>query len=154
MGRGCRCLRRIAYLPGSPVPDSTSSPVAVVADTIVRTVELGVTITNAAVDGDITVVLCDLLTEGPQSCPGCGGEAVYRDTVIRRVTDVPVVGHPPSAAGPSTALPLHHQRLLAVRLQSQHFPPGPAGMVDHAAVRAPHHDPGQHCHIWLTIVRQ
>ena len=76
------------------MPDSTSSPVAVVADTIVRTVELGVTITNAAVDGDITVVFCDLLTDGPQSCPGCGGEAVYRDTVIRRVTDVPVVGHP------------------------------------------------------------
>ena len=32
------------------MPDSTSLPAAVVADTIVRTVELGVTITDAAVD--------------------------------------------------------------------------------------------------------
>jgi transposase len=94
VGRGCRCLRRIAYLPGNPVSDSTSSAAAVVADTIVRTVELGVTITDAAVDGDVTVVFCDLLTEGRQSCPGCGGEGRYRDTVIRKVTDVPVVGHP------------------------------------------------------------
>ena len=34
--------------------DPTSSPAAVVADTIMRTVELGVTITDAAVDGDVT----------------------------------------------------------------------------------------------------
>ena len=74
--------------------DPTSSPAAVVADTIVRTVELGVTITDAAVDGDVTVVFCDLLDDGCRQCPGCGGEGVYRDTVIRRVTDVPVVGHP------------------------------------------------------------
>jgi transposase len=76
------------------VSDPTSFPVAVVADTIVRTVELGVTITDAAVDGEVTVVFCDLLTDGQQRCPGCGGEGVYRDTVIRKVTDVPVVGHP------------------------------------------------------------
>ena len=93
-GRGCRCLRRIAYLPGSPVSDPTSSAAAVVADTIVRTVELGVTITDAAVDGDATVVFCDLLDDGQRHCPGCGSEGIYRDTVIRRVTDVPVVGHP------------------------------------------------------------
>ena len=74
--------------------DPTSSPAAVVADTIVRTVELGVTITDAAVDGDVTVVFCDLLDDGRHHCPECGGEGVYRDTVIRRVTDVPVVGHP------------------------------------------------------------
>ena len=74
--------------------DPTSSPAAVVADTIVRTVELGVTITDAAVDGDVTVVFCDLLDDGRRHCPGCGGEGVYRDTVVRRVTDVPVVGHP------------------------------------------------------------
>jgi transposase len=76
------------------VSEPTSSPAAVVADTIVRTVELGVTITDAAVDGNVTVVFCDLLTEGRQSCPGCGSEGIYRDTVARKVTDVPVVGHP------------------------------------------------------------
>jgi transposase len=74
--------------------EPTSLPAAVVADTIVRTVELGVTITDAAVDGDATVVFCDLLDDGRRHCPQCGGEGVYRDTVIRRVTDVPVVGHP------------------------------------------------------------
>jgi transposase len=68
-------------------------PAAVVADTIVRTVELGVTITDAAVDGDATV-FCDLLDDGQRHCPGCGSEGIYRDTVIRRVTDVPAVGHP------------------------------------------------------------
>jgi hypothetical protein len=76
------------------VPDLTSSPAAVVADTIVRTVELGVTITDAAVDGDATVVFCELLDDGRRHCPGCGGEGTYRDTVIRKVTDVPVIGHP------------------------------------------------------------
>jgi hypothetical protein len=68
-------------------------PAAVVADTILRTVELGLTITDAAVDGDATVVFCNLLDDG-RHFPGCGVEGIYRDTVIRRVTDVPVVGHP------------------------------------------------------------
>jgi hypothetical protein len=40
-------------------------PVCVVADTIVRTVELGVMITNAALDRDTTVVFCKLITAGP-----------------------------------------------------------------------------------------
>src|SRR4029077_13530670 len=83
-----------ACLPGGPVSDPTSLPAAVVADTIVRTVELGVTITDAAVDGDATVVFCNLLEDGVRQCPGCGREWIYRDTLIRRVTDVPVVGHP------------------------------------------------------------
>jgi transposase len=69
-------------------------PAAVVADTIVRTVELGVTITDAAVDDDATVVCCSLIDDGQRGCPGCGIDGVYRDTVIRTVTDVPVVGHP------------------------------------------------------------
>ena len=64
--------------------DPTSSAAAVVADTIVRTVELGVTITDAAVDGDATVVFCNLLDDGRRHCPGCGGEGIYRDTVIAR----------------------------------------------------------------------
>jgi transposase len=76
------------------VSDPTSFAAAVVADTIVRTVELGVTITDAAVDGDVTLVFCDLLDDGDRNCPGCGGAGIYRDTVIRKVTDVPVVGHP------------------------------------------------------------
>jgi transposase len=33
-------------------------------------------------------------TTASAACPGCGVEGRYRDTVIRTVTDVPVVGHP------------------------------------------------------------
>jgi transposase len=76
------------------VSQPTSSPVSVIADTIVRTVELGVTITNAALSGNTTVVFCDLLTDGPGRCPSCGAVGQYRDSVERRVTDVPVAGHP------------------------------------------------------------
>lgn len=76
------------------MPDFTSLPAVVVADTIVRTVELGVTITDAAVDGDVTVVFCNLLDDGQRQCPQCGNEGIYRDTVVRKVTDVPVVGRP------------------------------------------------------------
>jgi transposase len=72
----------------------TSPPAQIVADTIVRTVELGVRITDAAIAGETTVLWCDLLTEGPGRCPGCGLAGAYRDSVERRVTDVPVVGHP------------------------------------------------------------
>jgi transposase len=53
-----------------------------------------VTITDAAVDGAVTVVFCTLLDDGQRNYPGCGTEGVYRDTVIRTVTDVPVIGHP------------------------------------------------------------
>jgi hypothetical protein len=61
------------------VSQPTFSPASVIADTIVRTVELGVTITNAALDGEATVVWCDLLITGPDRCPGCGTVGVYRD---------------------------------------------------------------------------
>ncbi|WP_165825973.1 transposase [Actinomycetospora cinnamomea] len=64
------------------------------ADTIVRTVELGVRITDAPIAGETTLLWCELLTDGPGSCPGCGVVGVYRDVVERRVSDVPVVGHP------------------------------------------------------------
>jgi transposase len=76
------------------MPQLTSVPAQIVADTIVRTVELGVRITDAAVAGQTTVVFADLIVEGPGRCPGCGVVGTYRDTVERRVTDVPVVGHP------------------------------------------------------------
>ena len=72
----------------------TFSPASVLADTIVRTVELGVTITDAAIDGDTTVVWCDLIAGGPDRCPGCGTVGTYRDSVERRLTDLPVARHP------------------------------------------------------------
>jgi transposase len=71
-----------------------SPPAQIVADTIVRTVELGVRITDAAVAGETTVVFADLVVDGPGRCPGCGLVGTYRDRIERRVSDVPVVGHP------------------------------------------------------------
>lgn len=76
------------------MPQPTTTPAQIVADTIIRTVELGVRITDAALDGETTVLWCDLITDGPGVCPGCGLVGVYRDSVERRVSDVPVVGHP------------------------------------------------------------
>jgi transposase len=73
---------------------ATAVPVSVIADTIVRTVELGVTITDAALDGETTVVWCDLLAQAPGRCPDCGSVGVYRDSVERRLTDLPVAAHP------------------------------------------------------------
>src|SRR4051794_31169245 len=76
------------------MPQRTSAPAQIVADTIIRTVELGVRITDAAVAGETTVLWCDLLVDGPGRCPACGLAGVYRDSVERRVSDVPAVGHP------------------------------------------------------------
>ena len=76
------------------MPQPTTLPAQIVADTIVRTVELGVRITDAAVAGETTVVFADLVVDRPGSCPGCGVSGSYRDHVQRRVSDVPVVGHP------------------------------------------------------------
>jgi transposase len=80
--------------PGGPVSQPTFSPASILADTIVRTVELGVTITDAAIDGETTVVWCELRAAGPDRCPGCGAVGTYRDRVERRLTDLPVAGHP------------------------------------------------------------
>src|SRR3954447_14944045 len=76
------------------MPQPTSPPAQIVADTIIRTVELGVRITDAAVAGETTMIWCDLLVDEPGRCPDCGLAGVYRDSVERRVSDVPAVGHP------------------------------------------------------------
>jgi transposase len=76
------------------VSQPTFSPAQILADTIVRTVELGVTITDAALDGDTTVVWCELVDRRLGRCPGCGAVGTYRDSVERRLTDLPVAGHP------------------------------------------------------------
>ena len=76
------------------MPQLTSPPAQIVADTIIRTVELGVRIVNAALAEETTVVWCELLVDGPGRCPGCGVVGVYRDAVERRLSDMPVVGHP------------------------------------------------------------
>jgi transposase len=58
-----------------------------------RTIELGVTITDAAVDGKATTIFCSPVARDPR-CPDCGEDGRYRDTVIRPLTDLPVAGYP------------------------------------------------------------
>ena len=75
------------------MPEATACPPSVVADTIMRTIELGVTITDAAVDEKVTTIFCAPVARDPR-CPDCGREGRYRDTVIRPLTDLPVAGYP------------------------------------------------------------
>ena len=35
-----------------------------------------------------------LAAAGPGRCPGCGNAGTYRDAVERRLTDLPLAGHP------------------------------------------------------------
>lgn len=64
-----------------------------VADTICRTVELGVTITGAAIAENLTLIECRPVEHDP-TCPICGQVGRLRDHVERVLTDLPVVGHP------------------------------------------------------------
>ena len=58
-----------------------------------RTTELGVTITDAAVDEKQTTIFCTPVACDPR-CPDCGWQGRYRDTVTRPLTDLPVAGYP------------------------------------------------------------
>lgn len=64
-----------------------------VADTICRTVELGLTITGAAINETVTRIDCRPVEYDP-NCPNCGQPGRLRDHIERTLTDLPVVGHP------------------------------------------------------------
>ena len=66
---------------------------SLLADTICRTVELGVTITDAAVADEFTRLFCSPGELDPV-CADCGTAGRLRDHVEQRVTDLPIVGHP------------------------------------------------------------
>lgn len=70
-----------------------SEPTCLVADTICRTVELGVTITGAAIAEELTWIDCRPVEHNP-ACPVCGQSGRFRDHAERVLTDLPVVGHP------------------------------------------------------------
>ena len=60
---------------------STSCPPSVVADTIMRTIELGVTITDAAVDTkQTTTIFCTPVARDPR-CPDCGCDGKHASCV-------------------------------------------------------------------------
>ncbi|MGP5250849.1 transposase family protein, partial [Corynebacterium variabile] len=64
-----------------------------VTDTICRTAELGLTITDAAYAGTLTVINADPV-DVADSCPGCAMPGLKRDHVLRRLVDLPVTGFP------------------------------------------------------------
>ncbi len=75
------------------MPEATACAPSVVADTIMRTIELGVMITDAAVDEDQTTIFCAPVARDAR-CPDCGRDGRYRDTVTRPLADLPVAGYP------------------------------------------------------------
>ncbi|MCJ7858966.1 ISL3 family transposase [Corynebacterium kalidii] len=64
-----------------------------VADTICRTAEIGLTITDAADAGPITVINATPVAVDDQ-CPGCSQPGSRRDHITRQLVDLPVVGFP------------------------------------------------------------
>jgi transposase len=58
-----------------------------------RTIGLGVTITDAAVDEKTTTIVYTPVARDPR-CPDTGLEGRYRDTLLRPLTDLPVAGYP------------------------------------------------------------
>ena len=64
-----------------------------VADTICRTAEIGLTITGAADAGTFTIIdAAPVAVEG--HCPDCTQPGKLRDHTVRRLVDLPVVGFP------------------------------------------------------------
>jgi transposase len=109
-----------------------------VADTIVWTVELGVRIVDAALAGETTVLWCELLIDGPGRCPGCGIAGSYRDSVERRVSDVPVVGHPLELRVRVPRYRCVHDGCAREVFAPRHHPARSPGLVDHPTLRAVH----------------
>ncbi|MFI8592116.1 hypothetical protein ACIGIG_15710 [Dietzia maris] len=61
---------------------------SLLADTICRTVELGVTITDDVADGSMHLFCAPIAPD-----PVCGVAGRLRDRVERKVTDLPIVVH-------------------------------------------------------------
>ena len=64
-----------------------------VADTICRTAEIGLTITGAADAGNITIIDATPVAVAT-TCPECGHPGTKRDHVVRTLVDLPVVEFP------------------------------------------------------------
>ena len=64
-----------------------------VADTIGRTAEIGLTITDAADVGALTIINASPV-DISDTCPDCSTPGTKRDHVQRRLVDLPVVGFP------------------------------------------------------------
>lgn len=65
----------------------------IIADTICRTAELGLTITGAMDAGDYTLIEAAAI-DFSDRCPTCDSTGILRDHVHRRLIDLPIVGFP------------------------------------------------------------
>lgn len=72
---------------------STCTATCSAADVICRTIELGVVITGAEVDGADRTVIFARPNVSQGFCPTCGAEGVLRDHVDRELVDIPMAGH-------------------------------------------------------------
>jgi len=110
------------------VPEATACPPSVVADTIVCTIGLGVTITDAAVEEKVTTTCCAPVARD-RRCPDCGREGRYRDTVTRALTDLAVAGYPLCCRSPCpviAAFPLSVGVRCSMRISGSWPHRGPA----------------------------
>ena len=64
-----------------------------IADTICRTAELGLTITGAA-DAGLTTIIEAVPVSVSGHCPACGVLGSPYDHITRRLIDLPIVGYP------------------------------------------------------------
>ena len=65
----------------------------IIADTICRTAELGLTIAGAMDAGDYTLIEAAAI-DFSDRCPTCDSTGILRDHVHRRLIDLPIVGFP------------------------------------------------------------
>ena len=132
------------------MPEATACAPSVVADTIMRTIELGVMITDAAVDEDQTTIFCAPVARDAR-CPDCGRDGRYRDTVTRPLADLPVAGYPLVLRVAVPRYRCYHHRLWSHSVQSGPRKTGGAAGFDDptvcpvcvaAVIDRPHHHLG------------
>lgn len=88
-----------------------------VADTICRTAEIGLTITGAADAGTFTIIdAAPVAVEG--HCPDCTQPGKLRDHTVRRLVDLPVVGFPTRLHVRAPPIDLHQSTMSEENLPS------------------------------------
>ena len=108
---------------------------SLLADTICRTVELGVTITDAAVAGEFTHLFCSPVAIDP-ICAECGAEGRLRDHVERRVTDLADRGPSHQAARAGAAFHLRQPGVRHEDLPAAHAADGRTASEDHPSLHS------------------
>jgi hypothetical protein len=75
------------------LPEAIASPSAVIADTIMHTIELGMTIADAVAEEKTTTIFRPPVARD-RRCPGCGSAGRYGNTVTQPLTDLRVASYP------------------------------------------------------------